>query len=161
GETVDVNLGGGLRARVPLVLDVRDGHTVGDDPRFARWRLALPRAAPRGGFDPIAGAGDVIVIWNVLEHFWPYWDDVHRDWDRELDVVLAEALADRTADDHLATLRTLSAALPDGHATVRCPGTTPSAELPFDLEQIDGRIVVVASRDPRFEPGDVLGSIDG
>src|SRR5262249_6643537 len=114
-----------------------------------------------GGFDPIAGAGDVIVIWNVLEHFWPYWDDVHRDWDRELDVVLAEALADRTADDHLATLRTLSAALPDGHATVRCPGTTPSAELPFDLEQIDGRIVVVASRDPRFEPGDVLGSIDG
>jgi len=69
GEMVDIDLGSGLRARVPLVLYSRAGHTIGDDPRSC---------APQPGrsssncfeFDVMGGVADVVVMWNVLEHFW-------------------------------------------------------------------------------------------
>jgi hypothetical protein len=79
-ETVDIDLGEGLRARVPIALYSRDGHTIGDDPAVARRSQAGVPAASPTGFDVVAGASDVIVAWNVLEHFWPYWDVVSVDW---------------------------------------------------------------------------------
>jgi len=36
GETVDIDLGSGLRARVPLALYSKNDRTIGDDPEFAR-----------------------------------------------------------------------------------------------------------------------------
>ena len=79
GETADVDLGGGLRARVPLILYSKDGHTIGDDPEATRRAQARPAVTPVG-YDMASGIADVIVVWNVLEHFWPYWDVVSVDW---------------------------------------------------------------------------------
>jgi hypothetical protein len=159
GATVDLDLGDGLRARVPIALFMRDGHTLGDDPRRAQWRDFAPR--PVQAFDPVSGAADVIVVWNVLQHFWPYWDYVRLDWDHDLDLALADALDDRGPDDHLVTLQRLSAALPDGHVRVSCPGTTPSASLPFDMDWVEDRIVVTASSDSLLRGGDEIVAIDG
>jgi hypothetical protein len=71
GEMVDVDLGNGLRARVPIALYSKDGHTIGDDPSVARQSQAEVRGEAPHGFDVAAGIADVIVAWNVLEHFWP------------------------------------------------------------------------------------------
>jgi C-terminal processing protease CtpA/Prc len=158
GETIDLDLGRGLRARVPIALYSKDGHTLGDDPAAVRASASAPA---RAGFDPIAGAADVIVAWNVLEHFWPYWDVVQVDWNAELDTALAEALADHTIDDHVATLSRLAAAAPDGHASVVCPGATDQAPPAIALDWVEGQVVVAASGDDRVKPGDVVLSIDG
>ncbi len=157
GETVDLDLGSGLRARVPIALYSQDGHTLGD-------RASLsPAPQPRSvaGYDAIAGVADVIVAWNAIEHFWPYWDDVPLDWGRELDRALAEALADRSPDDHLATLERLAAAAPDGHASVSCPATTLRGSPQVALEWIEEHAVVTASKDDRLAVGDVVTAIDG
>ena len=45
GETVDVDLGGGLRARVLIALYSKDNHTIGDDPDVARHTQASPLPA--------------------------------------------------------------------------------------------------------------------
>ena len=161
GETVDVDLGGDLRARVPIALYSKDGHTLGDDPEVARRSQAGAPPAAGAGFDPVAGAADVIVAWNVLDHFWPYWDVVQINWTDELDTALADALDDCSAEDHLSTLERLSVAAPDGHARVSCPGTSRVGYLPFAVAWIEAQLVVTASDDDRVRRGDVVTAIDG
>ncbi|HTJ45000.1 MAG TPA: hypothetical protein VL463_22990 [Kofleriaceae bacterium] len=160
-DGVEIDLGDGLRARVPIALPARDGHSIGDDAALASWWQRIEMRPRSRGFERLDGIADVVVVWNVLEHFWPYWDDVQIDWNRELDVALADALGDRTLDEHLATLQRLSAALPDGHARVTCPGIDRRGEPPLALDSIDGQLVVVSSNDPRVQRGDVVVAIDG
>lgn len=161
GETVDLDLGQGLRARVPLTLDSQDGHTIGDDPAAARALQAGSATASSNGFDRLCGVADVIVVWNVLEHFWPYWDVARTDWNAALDVALADALDDRSLDDHVATLERLSAAAPDGHAESICPGARPHGYLPFLIESIENQLVVTSSTTTAVGPGDIIVAIDG
>lgn len=161
GETVEIDLGSGLRARVPIALYSRAGHTLGDDPAVAARSQQGPPAPGPAGFDVFAGAADVIVVWNVFQHFWPYWDVVSVDWITELDTALRDALDDHTLDDHVATLQRLSAAAPDGHARIGCPGRAPRETLPFDVDVIEGQIVVIATQDPAVQRGDILVSIAG
>jgi len=163
GETVDIELGQGLRARVPIALYSRDGHTLGDDPSAARRAPPVQPGASNvsTGFDAVVSAADVVVAWNVLEHFWSYWDVVAVDWLAELDTALRDALDDRTLDDHIATLQRLSAAAPDGHARVGCPGTPRPALPPFAVDVIEDQVVVVATGDPAIRRGDIVVSVDG
>jgi len=162
GETVDIDLGAGLRARVPIALYSKDGHTLGDDPAAARRSQASPPAASPPGYDALAGAADVIVAWNVLEHFWPYWDLVPAaDWTAELDTALRDALDDRTVENHLTTLQRLSAAAPDGHARMGCPALTRRAQPPFAVDVIEGQVVVIATTDPAIVRGDIVVSVEG
>lgn len=161
GETVDVDLGSGLRARVPIALYSSDGHTIGDDPAQAERLAATGERADPSAFDRTATIADVVVLWNVLEHFWPYWDTVSVDWNAALDHALADALRDRSANEHLATLRRLSVIAADGHATTSCPGTPPWANAPFLVDLIEGQVVVTATTDEAVKLGDVITSVDG
>src|SRR6185369_12063221 len=142
----------GLRARVPLILYSKGGHTIGDDPEAARRAQARPVVTPVG-YDMASGIADVIVVWNVLEHFWPYWDVVPVNWVAELDAALADALDDRSVDDHVATLERLSVAAPDGHATTTCSGASRRANLPFAVDLIEGQVVVTATANKAIARG--------
>jgi C-terminal processing protease CtpA/Prc len=160
GEVAEIDLGSRLRARVPIALYAEGDNTIGDDQAVARRsQQSATQVGP--GFDVMAGVADVIVVWNVLEHFWPYWNDVHVDWNAELDVALADALDDRSMDDHVATLERLSAAAPDGHASVTCPGAREYGSAPFAVELVEGEIVVTASLEEAVERGDVIVAVDG
>lgn len=160
-ESVDIDLAPGLRARVPIALPSVEGHTPGDDPAAARRLLDADPAGAPDRFDAMWGLADVIVVWNVLEHFWPYWDTVPVDWNAELDRALADALDDRSIDDHVQTLERLSAAAPDGHAETRCPGQARTVRPPFDVDLVEGQVVVTASADPALAVGDAILTIDG
>lgn len=163
GEYVDLDLGQGLRARVPLSLYSRDGHTIDAAPVAvappAGTTVVSPAAA--AAFDPLAGAADVLVTWNVFQHFWPYWDLTEVDWNQALDRALADALDDRTAEDLVTTLRRLTAQAPDGHVSVGCPGTTPVGSLPVVLDVVEGRLIVTASGNPALSRGDEILAVDG
>ncbi len=86
----------------------------------------------------------IVIAWNVLQHFYPYFDVVDVDWDRELTVALQSGLADETVEDYLATLRRLAAALQDGHAMVDNPRVRPTGFLPVSVDRVEGRVVVTA-----------------
>lgn len=161
GESIDVDLGDGLYARVPIVLYSKDGQSIGDDPTVARRSQAGEPTPVQAGFDAVAAVADVVVAWNVLEHFWPYWDVVSVDWVAELDTALRDALDDRTLDDHVTTLQRLSAAAPDGHARVACPGRARQARPPFAVDVVDGQVVITATADPVVRRGDVIVAVDG
>jgi C-terminal processing protease CtpA/Prc len=162
GEIAEVALGDGLRARIPLALWSRDGHTLGE-PRGSPGELraaldALPRRLALG--DPQVTAADVVITWNALQHFFPYFDRIELDWMAELDRALGEALAVRSDRDTVLVIQRLLVGIEDGHADVY-DRRRPRARLPFRLDMVEGRIVITASSEPAIARGDIVLAIDG
>ena len=116
--------------------------------------------APLSGRDESVRLGDVIIAWNVFQHFYPYFDVVEVDWDAVLTRALERALADRTEEDLLRTLNWLVARLEDGHGGVYHALQAGLGLPPFRVEWIEDRVVVTASRLAAFERGDVVLAID-
>jgi C-terminal processing protease CtpA/Prc len=111
-------------------------------------------------FDVGVGIADVIVVWNVLQHFWPYWDVVPADWNAELDVALTDAVDDRSVADHIATIQRLIATAPDDHARTTCGTDRESESTPFTVEVIEDKIAVTSTAAEELVRGDVITSID-
>ncbi len=104
---------------------------------------------------------DVIITWNVIQHFYPYFDVIDIDWGKVLKVTLKEALLDKDADEFYDTLRKMIAKLQDGHGVVYYK-TEPQASLPVRVEWIENQFVVTASLDTaKIKKGDIIDKIDG
>jgi len=165
GEVAQKSLGRGIMARIPLALYSREGHTLGTPEAFRATALAaslrevaLPSLTAE---DEALRLADVIMAWNVFQHFYPYFDVVDADWDEVLTISLERALQDRTPAAYLATLRWMVSRLQDGHGFVVGPAE-PTMALPIRVDWVEGEVVVVATDDPEsFQPGDVIESIDG
>jgi hypothetical protein len=105
----------------------------------------------------------VAIAWNVLQHFYPYFDVVKSDWSAVLRTALQEAAADRDASEFTGTLERLIAGLHDGQARVYAPN---DAELqfipPMAVEWVQNDLVVIhAAASLGLSAGDRVISIDG
>lgn len=170
GEQMELELGGGIRAFLPLSLYSRDGRTLGTpDPDQAAWLEAELRrvgeqrtqASPEAQEERLRIA-DVVVAWNVFHHFYPYFDVVDVDWDAILTEGLRRALLPQTHGEFQRDLEWLVAKLEDGHGRVTGPAPAPAGRLPASLERIEGRVVVVATNDRSdLQRGDVITHLDG
>jgi len=115
-------LDAGLSCRFYPALYSVDGHTIGGEMRFQQAELQARLSEVNLGEmtadrEPIRIA-DVVIAWNILQHFYPYFDVVNVDWDQELTIALKSALADSSEQDFLSTLSRLVAALQDGHGNI-------------------------------------------
>ncbi|MHC4406462.1 MAG: S41 family peptidase [Planctomycetota bacterium] len=167
-ERVAKTIGAGLRIDMPLVLWTDGGPTLGKHPRYdaakLRQTLAGFDVASRGLDDRPLSVGAVVIVWNIFQHFYPYFDVVDVDWDAELSLRLAGALTAAAANamQQYENLQRLVAAIQDGHGNVHSPQLSrPRASLGWTLEWIEDQVVVVASAIDGVERGDVVVSIDG
>jgi C-terminal processing protease CtpA/Prc len=168
GEVIDAPIGRGLRVQVPLALYSRDGRTLGGDAAaFAGMQalLAGDRArrplAHRSLAHPDLRAAAVVVAWNVLQHFYPYFDVVPVDWAAALDEALVASVQANDEEEFRAALERMIAALADGHANVMAEGARgATGALPVAFEWIEDAAVVVASTTPLVRRGDVLAAVD-
>jgi hypothetical protein len=169
GDTISRDLGGGVSLRLPLALPRVKRRTVPAAPADAVARLGRalgPATAPRAGTELDLEEGGrlagVVIAWNALQHFYPYFDVVGVDWDRTLTIALQRALTNRTRSDHLGSLRWLMAQLQDGHADVRDQRSRGPARLPWRLDWIEDQpVVVAAATGSGLRPGDVPLTLDG
>jgi len=164
GDVVEVALGAGLRARVPVSLYTDGVGTLprGDSAANAALRAGLAMVDARASADSEdVRLADVVIAWNVFQHFYPYFDVVLVDWPAELDRALSGALADRTGREFQVTLQRLVARLGDGHGNVFNPRYAAAGDIPWRLEWIEDRVVVTASHDSAVRRGDVVRTIDG
>lgn len=169
GEVIDAPLGRGLRVQVPLALYSRDGRTLGGDERALaglRALLADDRARRPQAYSSLAHAdlraAAVVVAWNILQHFYPYFDVVPVDWGAALDEALVASVQAADPAAFRAGLERMIAGLADGHANLIAPATFATiGRLPVRFEWIEGALVVVASATAAVERGDVVTAIDG
>ena len=162
---IDKEIDHGLCARIPLVLESDDQGTIprADADKLEKLRAALSGLlrTPQTAAEESVRLGDVVIAWNVFQHFYPYFDVVKVDWDEVLTKSLERALADRTEEEFLRTLNWLVARLDDGHGGVYHALQQKLGTPPFRVEWVEGKAVVTASRDESFKRGDVVLAVDG
>ncbi len=165
-----------LEVRLPLVLPVDQANrTTGDfTPNFLalKERLAGFEYANGDQNDPAVRVAGVVILWNVMQHFFPYHADAGVDWMAQLRPALRAALEAETPDDYRDGLCRLVARLQDGHGVFfaelnqqRSPvheHAQTAGGLPIRVAMVGERIVVTAvSESAPFVRGDVIVSIGG
>jgi hypothetical protein len=163
GTTIDVDLGGGVWASVPIGVYADEKRTL---PQASGTVPILQRP---DGWEPIGDdrttrLADVIIAWNILRHFYPYFDVVQTDWPGTLKEALRRAATDPDARAFQITLERMGAALHDGHTGVSGP-LTRGFRPPLSWAWVGDELVMTQapgdSVSPRLARGDVVRSIDG
>jgi C-terminal processing protease CtpA/Prc len=149
------DLPGGVSWLVPRVLYTDRAGTF-------RLRLSAGKA-PGSGDNRTIRLAAVVIAWNVLQHFYPYFDVVPTDWPQALTTALTSAATDKNAVEFLSTLRRMMAALHDGHGRVTMEGGTAVAS-PVGWDWVEGRLIITDVADAHgqaIERGDAVVAIDG
>ena len=148
----------GIHVSVPVALYADSEGTLPHAPL-----PEAPSVAGRSAADRATTIADVVIAWNIFQHFYPYFDVVRTDWPNALKEALMSAATDKDGREFLVTLRQLVVALRDGHGHVDHPGYTPTTVLPLWWDWIEGRLVVTAvgAGTEGVKPGDVVITVDG
>lgn len=160
GETTKEFIGNNLICVVPLVLQTNGSATYpqADVASLKRLKSDLSSIKINSIFSPQTNLASVVITWNVLQHFFPYFDVIDTDWNKVLGETLKNALTNKRQKDFFVTLSKMIAKINDGHGAVyseymHC--------LPLRLEFVENRIVVTASKDTTLRRGDIIQKIDG
>ena len=114
GTAFTGDLGGGVWCSVPMVLWADSSGTL---PHAER----APANHGHGPWDQVPRTvrlADVTLFWNVVEHFYPYFDTPGGDWNAMLRASLKRAAEDRDPAAFRHTLERMVAELHDGQASV-------------------------------------------
>jgi hypothetical protein len=160
-----VSLAPGVACRVPLVLVVKNGHTLPAGCAGAGTKRDLQSFS---GDDRATRLAIVALAWNVFQHFYPYFDVVETDWPAVLSDSLRAAAVDRDEVAFLATLRRLVAAVHDGHGNVYLRGQPMPARPRLAWDWIENHLVVTqvenasdVASDASPMAGDAVLAVDG
>lgn len=135
-------LAGGVSCRVPLAVFADAEHTLPRAENAADTKK--PTSRPSGN-DRATRLADVALVWNVFQHFFPYFDVVQTDWPAVLRSSLTRTATDKDERAFLDTLRLLVAELHDGHGYVSHPSDPATGWLPLAWDWIEDRLVITAT----------------
>ncbi len=166
GEVIVKDLGAGLSCQIPLALYSDENKTLGPSVEYSfdKFSADLGRINPHKltAADEDLRLADVVIAWNVFQHFYPYFDVVDVDWEEELTSTFQEALDDENESDFLMTMKKMVAALQDGHGNVYHQLEGNLAGFHFLVDWVENEVIITASKEPdRFRRGDIILEIDG
>lgn len=165
GEHINKEIGMGLSCIMPLALYGTPGYTYPRPPAqtFENLVNAVNLDAGSKNFtatDRYVRLADVVITWNVLQHFYPYFDVVKTNWNKVLTLTLKKAQSPQNEKAFLFTLREMLVPLQDCQANVYHPLVKNQAGFPFKVDWLENRVVITVSRDKQFQRGDIILSID-
>ncbi len=167
GETVVTKFVNGLWGEVPLALYSDEAHTLPQSSKtdFERLKKSLEsiNLTSASSNNENIWLAAIIIAWNELQHFYPYFDLIDTDWNKQLKVALKGALRDDTQKDFYGTLSRMLASTRDGHIRLYHPSINKfnTAGLPFLVDWIENNVVVTHSLYEQVQPGDIVTSVDG
>jgi hypothetical protein len=103
---------------------------------------------------------NIIITWNVLQHFYPYFDDIKVDWKQELSKSLNNVIQVNTEIDYFKCLSLMISKLEDGHGVVSCININRWG-FPVSFVYVENKVVVSGSNSSLFKTGDIIESVDG
>ena len=113
--------------------------------------------------DEYSRIGNIINIYNVFKHFYPYMDVAKVNWESELGKAINESKSDTTNYDFLLTLRRMTAKLKDGHVQVTGKTGMFYYRLPIYWEWLNNRLIITNVYDKALplKIGDEVTHING
>ena len=164
GSYIRKNIGNNLICEMPLALYSDERHTfpVSDTLSLISLKEQLSQISDTTLNTTIMAVrlANVIIAWNVFQHFYPYFNVIHIDWDKELSLALSNAYNCIKNIDDYKNLSQMVAKLEDGHGWVNNEKIVHWAP-PFSVALIENKIVVKASGTKLFLKGDIIETIDG
>ena len=139
------------------------------DEQDARWgdkSLAVPYAEDLSPADKIAGLSE---LWAQAKYgFANFWHVPQLNWDQTFKDFVPQVLNTRSTFAYYQVLQRFYSQLQDGHTNVYFPGQIYDqiARLPLRTRLVDGRMIVIGSRDAAADlqgvrPGDEVLTING
>jgi hypothetical protein len=163
GTIITKNIGGDIYCQVPLVLYCNKESTYpkADSVSLRNLKRSLDSFFSNHEMTS-QRTGNVIVVYNMFQHFYPYFDVVNVNWDNELSKAISRCFTDKTPEDHLVTLEKFLAPLKDGHIFV-ISNSLKFATPPIWWEWIENKLVIthVYKNIPDIHVGDIVTKIDG
>jgi len=161
GEIICEPIGSNLTCVVPLVLLTNDSATYpkSEISSLVRLKSEINNIQLGKEFNSQVNLASVVIAWNVLAHFFPYFDVIDTDWNKVLTETLKNALTNTRKKDFFITLSRMIAQIEDGHGWFENPEQW--YNLPVRTELVENKIVITTSRDTILKRGDVIKKIDG
>lgn len=158
------DLGGGIAALIPLALFT---DKLGTLPHQIRNERSGTLSLPSSSFDDrIVHIATVALSWNIMQHFYPYFDVTKTNWLEALKTALIGADAAKNEDEFIVVLREMMAQLHDGHGRVYT-GFPPSTNIyrpPFGWDWVENQLVITFVDEEakgKLRPGDRVVGING
>ncbi len=108
--------------------------------------------------------GGIVVTWNIFQHFYPYFNETHPDWEAALQEALVKVATDSTNLQYLFTLQRMLARLKDAHTYASFPAGTvkPVAEMPFVTCWRENQLLIwhIVDTTAGIATGDVIIEVD-
>ena len=160
GEVINEPIGRNLTAIVPLTLLTNNSATYpkSEASSLAWLKSEIDNIQLGSEFNMQANLASVVIVWNVLQHFFPYFDVIDTDWNSVFTQTLKNTLANKTRQDFYVTLSQMTAQTKDGHGWIELERMY---HLPIRTEFIENQIVITASENTALQKGDIIKSIDG
>lgn len=168
GEYISKEIGSGLQCIVPLALygTEKSTYPAPDKARLDRIRNKLSAIAnsSMSGDSLYTRLADLVITWNVFQHFYPYFEEAKTDWEKDFRTAVKSAYWDNTDYDFLKTLQKFTAKLKDGHVRVSSPASMRERFMsPVEWEWVENRLVItgVLQDSVPLQPGDIVTAING
>jgi hypothetical protein len=164
GEFIRKNIGNNLVCIMPLALYGSREHTypVPDSISFKKLNqqlIKIPDADLNTKY-PNVRLANIVIAWNVFQHFYPYFDVVHVDWNKELTNSLKDVYDEKTESDYFKTMCKMISKLADGHGVVYNNNIVQWG-LPVSFAWIENNVVISGSKSSLLQRGDIIINIDG
>lgn len=161
GTLIDKEIGPSIYCKIPITLY---SSTIGSYPysdKYIDFEKELNQLSENLG-DINVRLGNLINVYNVFQHFYPYFDVVDLDWEAEFKSAITRSYKDNTEKDHLITLQKFTAPLRDGHIFIldgKKEWYTPS----FNWELIEDQLVITDLFDDStdLKIGDIVSKVNG
>lgn len=169
GEYIDKKIGSGLFCIMPITLYGTDTYTYpqSDAKELKLLQEAIKKGIPEklSGDDKDVQLTDIVITWNVFQHFYPYFDVIKINWEESLTRALKDADDDKDQLDFKRTLQKLTAGLRDGHLRIHSGDYHQALRMaPINWEIIENKLVVTQILDPNLtnlKTGDVVIALNG
>lgn len=163
GTIITKNIGNEIYCQIPIVLYSNGKSTYPRADSISLKQLKINLNNFDYNKDKLAlRTGNIVNAYNVIQHFYPYFDVVNVNWDNELDKALSRSFTDKSPEDHLITLEKFTSSLKDGHIYVNYK-LSKYLGIPIWWEWIENKLVIshIYKSIPNIHLGDIVTQIDG
>lgn len=167
GETISESINNSLRVNIPLVLYSDGEKTLGSTEQTIQKLDELVEKTVEIESDPGANElytrlAGITILWNDIQHFYPYFEEVNVDWLKELPSFTVKALETKNKEEYSALIEFMTERLADGHISMNSRSWSYNYSLPFTVDKADKQLVITSTlEDTPYERGDVILSING
>ncbi|MDX8363354.1 S41 family peptidase [Cytobacillus sp. IB215316] len=163
GDKISEPINKSLRTHIPIVLytdgEITLGSTKQSKEKLEKLVEEMNKMTTYGLHTRLAG---VTILWNDIQHFYPYFEEVNVDWLKELPSFIQRALITKSHDDYYELIDYMTEKIADGHISHTLQRWREPYRLPFTVDKADDQLVITSTlNDTPFMVGDVITSIDG